>query len=268
MKKVYTIVAALALFISAAQAQCTIDPNNTTFFTPDVDNVPCAERNVAYNQTLQFYIPTSVDLADYGVPISYVLNTDSVVLDSITGFPAGLTWSSNPAGPVFYPGSNGCGLTSGTTTADTGNYPLTFHGLMYMSGQPFQGFFDGDTSIPIQLFIRSNQGRGYSIDVIEQGAPCRPVQSGINDFNADLNAALTVYPNPNNGVFQINLNAGSRVNGEIRVVDVTGRLVYNENIDVMGLYNTTINVSQFSKGIYTVQLRTANGFASKNISVE
>jgi len=34
MKKVYTIIAALALFTGAAQAQCTIDPNNTTFFYP------------------------------------------------------------------------------------------------------------------------------------------------------------------------------------------------------------------------------------------
>lgn len=268
MKKIYSLIAALMLVVSATQAQCTIDSSNTDFFTPDVDNVPCAERNVAYNQTLQFYIPTTVDLADYGVPITYELTTDSVVLDSIAGLPAGLTWAANPAGPVYYPASNGCGLTSGTTTADTGNYPLTFHGLIYMHGAPFGTFFDGDTAIPIQLFIRGNQGKGYSIDVIEQGAPCRPVQSGINDFNTELNAALSVYPNPNNGVFQLNLNTGGRVNGDIRVVDVTGRLVYSQQIDVMGQYNTTINVSQLGKGLYTVQVRTANGFASKNISVE
>ena len=58
------------------------------------------------------------------------------------------------------------------------------------------------------------------------------------------------------------------LNGEIVITDVTGRKVYTEQLDAVGFYSSSIYLSQFSKGLYTLQLRTANGFASKNISIE
>ncbi|HRG89880.1 MAG TPA: T9SS type A sorting domain-containing protein, partial [Chitinophagales bacterium] len=93
-------------------------------------------------------------------------------------------------------------------------------------------------------------------------------QSGINDFSAELNALLQVYPNPSNGVFNVRIDAGRRLNGEIVVVDVTGRKVYSQAMDVVGLYTNTIDLQQLGSGLYTVQLRTTEGFASKNISIE
>jgi len=47
-----------------------------------------------------------------------------------------------------------------------------------------------------------------------------------------------------------------------------GRGVFSEVIDWVGLYNTSINLSQFGKGLYTLQIKTSEGFASKNISIE
>jgi hypothetical protein len=266
MKKLYSLLAVTLFTAGTISAQCTIDVNNTSFFTPQYDSVPCAERNVAYDQTLQFRIPTQVDLADYGVPISYILNCDSVVLDSITGLPAGLNWVSNPAGPVFYPGTNGCGRTTGTTTVSAGNYPLVFHGLIYLSGNPFPGFFDGDTSITIQQFLQANQGGTYSIDVIEQGTLCNA--TAINNFSNELNTMISVYPNPSNGLFEFNMNSGRRITGSLTVVDITGKTVFTQNIDVVGLYNTQINLADMPKGLYTLQLKTAEGFASKYISIQ
>lgn len=269
MKKLYALflfVAALGVNVSFAGNSCVIDQNNTQFFTPEYDNVPCAEIGVQYNQTLQFYIPTSVNLQDFGVPFSYVLTCDSVVLDSVGGLPAGLNWSANPAGPLYLPGTNGCGLTFGTTNVAAGNYPIVFYGLIYLRGNAIPNFFDGDTALTIQQFIQANQGGTYSIDVIAQGGTCGG--TGIRDFSADLNAMLSVFPNPNNGVFGLKLNAGGRVNGELVIVDVTGKKVYGQTLDVMGLYNTTIDLANMPKGLYTLQLRTAEGFASKNISVE
>lgn len=255
-------MAASLFVVGVVSAQCTIDANNTALFNPDPDNVPCAEVGVAYDQTLQFYIPVSRDITIVGQSVTVFI--DSVILNTVTGLPTGLNWSANPAGPLYLPDTHGCGKTFGTTTAAIGNYPISFDGMVYMHGSLFG--FSLDTSFTLDQLIQQEYGKTFSIDVIAQGAVCGG--TGINDFNSELNTAMSVYPNPSNGIFEFRLNAGGRVTGDINVVDVTGRIVYTQKVDVMGLYNSTINLSQFAKGLYTVQLKTANGFASKSISVE
>lgn len=265
MKKLYSLllfVAVIGISVSKAGNSCAIDQLNQALFNPDPNSVPCAEINVAYNQTLQFYIPVSKDITIAGQTVTVYI--DSVVFNTVIGLPAGLNWNANPAGPLYMPGTNGCGLTFGTTTAAAGNYPISFDGLMYMHGSLFG--FTLDTSLPIDQVIENEYGKKFSIDVIAQGAICGG--TGVKDFNADLNAMLSVYPNPSNGVFEMKLNAGGRVNGEVVIVDVTGKKVYGQQLDVMGLHSSTIDLSNMPKGLYTLQLRTAEGFASKNISIE
>ncbi len=261
MKKIYSLLASV-LFAFAAHAQCTIDQNNTDLFNPNPNNVPCAQVGTAYNQTLQFYIPVSRDITVVGQSVTVFI--DSVVLNTVTGLPAGLNWTANPVGPLYLPDTHGCGQTVGTTNAAPGNYPISFDGRVYMNGSLFG--FTVDTSFTLDQLIQQEYGKTFSIDVVAQGASCTP--TGINNFNAALNAALSVYPNPSNGNFEVRLNAASRVNGTLNIVDVTGRIVYTQPLDVVGLYNTSVDLTTFSKGLYTVQLRTANGVASKSISVE
>lgn len=264
MKKFYSLllfVAVLGINVSTAGIGCTVDQGNTALFNPDPNNVPCAEVNVVYDQTLQFYIPVSQDVTILGQSVTVYI--DSVVLNGVTGLPTGLSWGANPAGPLYMPDTHGCGKTFGTTTAAPGNYPISFDGLMYMHGSLFG--FSLDTFLTIDQVIQNQYGKTFSIDVVAQGASC---STGIKDFSADLNAALSVYPNPSNGAFELKLNAGGRVNGEMVIVDVTGKKVYSQQVDVMGMYNTSIDLTNMPKGLYTLQLRTANGFAAKNISIE
>lgn len=273
MKKIFSTVFVFAAFVSGTFAQggqgaaCTIDQSNTTFFVPSPGNVPCAKQNTPYDEVLQFHIPASIDLADYGVPISYILNVDSIVLDSITGLPSGLSWQANAPGPVYYGGENGCGRTFGTTTANTGNYPLVFHGTCWVSGNPFPGFFDGDTSFTLQQLIgATSNGTTFSLDLVAQGASCTP--SGISNYSKALNAEVSVYPNPSNGTFELKLNTATRANGEVVVMDMTGKTVHSQSIDALGVYTTTMNLTGLATGIYTLQIRTTEGVASKSISIE
>jgi hypothetical protein len=271
MKKIYVLLAAVLCGIQMifAGANCTIDSTNTAFFNPRPDSLPCVERNFPYSQVLQIKVPTSVDLATFGLGFSFILSVDSVVFDSITGLPSGLSYSMNPPGGHLYGGNHACAVLFGTTSDPTGNYPLIFHGTITLHGTPYPPIFDGDTTIDLET-IQSRPQNPFraSVDVINQGDACRPVQSGINDFSADLNSLIQIYPNPGNGIFELRLNAGRRIKGEVVVVDITGQKVYSQMIDAVGLYTTGINLLQFAKGLYTLQIRTAEGFASKNISIE
>ncbi len=268
MKKIYSLVFALVTTIGFTNAQCTINPGAqpTPGVSPTAPNLPCVERTVAYSQDLQVKIQDAGDTTlTIVIPIAVHIVVDSVRIDSVSGLPAGLTFSRNPA--VLLGGGNGCATISGTTSAPAGRYNLTAWGTAWLRGQVTTPIML-DTAIAMNGNLNQySPFGGYYVDVVEQGAPCVH-SSGINNFNAELNAALSVLPNPNNGQFTVNVNAGNRVNGEMVVVDITGRIVYSQKLDVVGLYNTSLDITKFSKGLYTVQLRTAEGVASKKISIQ
>jgi type IX secretion system substrate protein len=258
MKKIYTLVSLLVLLAGAGKAQtiCTVDPQaqNTPGISPPANQLPCVIVGENYNQVIQVKNLSSYTAIIASIPV------DSMVLDSIIGLPAGLDWikSSN----ALSAGQNGCLTFFGTTTASPGQYSLTWYGTVW-------------ATVPI-LGVRHYTGNlnqfssafNYALTVINPGDPCPNIAAGINDFSADLNSAMYVYPNPNTGVFEFRLNAGKRINGEIAIYDIAGKRVFSQQLDAIGMYTTSIDISKFAKGLYTLQLRTADGFASKRISVE
>lgn len=262
MKKFYILSAAMLFFAPSIFAQCTPNNANMVLFNPDPDNVPCARQGTAYDQTLHFYVPVSQDISILGYTVTVYV--DSVIMTNVTGLPTGLSWVANPVGPLYMPGTHGCGRTTGTTNAAVGNYPISFVGMMYMHGSLLG--YTLDTALTLDQVITNQYGKTFSIDVIAANGFCAAL--GVNDFKENLNSILSVYPNPSNGKFEINLNAADRINGELVITDITGKRVYEQTLDVTGLYNTSIDLSNLPKGLYAIQLRTAEGFASKNISIE
>lgn len=116
----------LSLFQVTLFAQCT--PSLTGPFgdiVPDTStNLPPALAGVAYNTSVQFFIPADTIAAGLGT----VTVTD-FTLDSISGLPPAFTIASNPASGIFPGGSAGCTQISGPVPHDsiTGVYPLTFY---------------------------------------------------------------------------------------------------------------------------------------------
>ena len=77
------------------------------------------------------------------------------------------------------------------------------------------------------------------------------------------NTIFNVYPNPTNGVFAINLAEISKY--DITVYNVLGQIILSTYTNSM---STTIDLSSFDKGIYTVELRNKNIIFTEKIIVE
>jgi hypothetical protein len=270
MKKIYTLFVAILFSIGMISAQCTID-TSTAFFSPKPDSLPCIDSSLAYSQVVHIYVWDSLNMETVSplITMPWWIYIDSLNVDSITNFPTGITGAFNPANGHLYPQTHDCLLISGTTNDTAGSYNLEFWGKIYFHSNGYGTFWPaGDTSVSLTLFHASASNPLTAIlDVIRPGSACRPT-TGINDFSADLNASMSVYPNPNSGKFDLQINAGRRVNGQILVMDMTGRTVYTQQLDVIGLYNNAIDLGKCAKGLYTLQLRTPEGFASKKISIE
>ncbi len=66
-------------------------------------------------------------------------------------------------------------------------------------------------------------------------------------------SGLSVYPNPTNGEFTVELNNGLTKN--IQISDVTGRIILTE---VTSEDKATVNINAYSKGIYYVKIQSDN----------
>ena len=89
----------------------------------------------------------------------------------------------------------------------------------------------------------------------------------INDVWGEITSAeeikpdassTTLYPNP--ATYELNVQHSSRIS-EIRVFDITGRMVYNTAVN--NLTTTKVDVSRFSNGVYILQVVAQDGITSK-----
>ena len=242
-----------AIFYTAALGQaCVIDTNNYQLLSPPSDQLPCVIRNTPYDLTLQLFCPPSLG----GITI------DSIKVTSFPGMPTGLTKTSYPTSGVMHPLERMCIRITGTTTDTVGYYEVLYNGTAYTSAgnAPFS-------------YLRNNFAGtlpDYGFTVINPGEACPntdTVSTGIKNLNT-ARAAFSVYPNPTSGVFTFALNAEQKLNGEITVIDVTGRTIYTQATPAAPFFATEIDLSSFANGIYFVRYRTPEGTASKKITKE
>ncbi len=257
MKHFFTrnAVAVLFSFLSITTAfgqACVIDANSYELFAPASDDLPCVVRSVPYDITLQIFCPPTLG----GIGI------DSIKVTSFPGLPVGLTKTSYPANGIVYPLGRMCISISGTTTDTVGFYEILYNGTAFTQAgnAPFSYL---RSNIPGSLPV-------YALNVINSGDACPQTDTVATSINRISNngIAFTVNPNPTTGVFTFALNAEQQLNGEITVTDITGKTVYTQLTQAAPVFQTTIDLTRFAKGVYFVQYRTAEGTASKKIVIE
>lgn len=74
-------------------------------------------------------------------------------------------------------------------------------------------------------------------------------------------AELVLYPNPNNGQFQLDLVSD---NADVTIYDVTGKVVLRKTISD----NEMIDLSNAGKGIYMVQITSGNTVTNKKVIIK
>jgi hypothetical protein len=89
---------------------------------------------------------------------------------------------------------------------------------------------------------------------------CSPV--GISEL--EQQTLWSVYPNPANDKFTIQLDE-LKAQGKIEIFDLTGKLIYFQNINGK---NTEINTKEFSAGIYFIKINQKDLITTKKVIIE
>ena len=79
---------------------------------------------------------------------------------------------------------------------------------------------------------------------------------------------FTIYPNPNNGNFNINFTSQSSNDVEVLVHDIRGRQVYNKTFSSNTIFNQNISLKNVGSGIYIVTVRNGDRKENKKIVIE
>jgi hypothetical protein len=188
---------------------------------------------------------------------------DSVVVDSITGFPQGLTWFSYPSPLVIYGDSSACISIIGTTynQVDSGSYPLNFYGTAVVN---IPGSGTQSLKFDQAYQLSDNIAPYYQLEVINYWDSCihvryPPPTAIVGVISA---ADWNVYPNPGNGNFNVTISAAEGLNGQLVVRDIMGRIVYRREVKATGHYQTAMDLTYLSPGTYMVQLISDEGVAA------
>jgi hypothetical protein len=80
------------------------------------------------------------------------------------------------------------------------------------------------------------------------------------------NEDFSIYPNPSSNIFNIEFFLESET--EIIVTSILGKQVFQETIQTLGSFNTQIDLSNYSKGVYNLVIKTADSINNYKLMLQ
>jgi hypothetical protein len=90
----------------------------------------------------------------------------------------------------------------------------------------------------------------------------------LSNPSVDFDNSIAIYPNPNNGVFNIQFTSNSENKITVNVNDIRGREVYSKSFSNNGFFNEQIQLKNVETGIYIVTINDGNKKEVKKIIIE
>lgn len=137
------------------------------------------------------------------------------------------------------------------------------------SATSYQWLLNGTPLVPsgqTQSYTPTQNGN-YSV-VLTNSSGCSDTSNVISITNMSINNVsalepfISVYPNPSNGQFTVNMDVIESSKLLITLYDVSGKAVHTEDLGgFSGKFNKTFNLTHLSAGVYTLNLVMDQGTA-------
>ena len=241
MKKLLFVLFVSFTGITMVSAQCTPDPlaNAPGIYPDSATNLPHATAGIYYSTTMTACVPHDT--------MTFLI-FDSVGVTSITGLPAGYTYTPNSATGYWHGAAvhgqvnKGCVLISGTNSTP-GTYPLTIHVNAVVAS----------TQNPYTLTY-------YKI-VIDSAA-------SVSELIPNKLMIYQNSPNPFSDKTDINFSSPVKSNYNFTVSDMLGKIVYSEVFSAKeGRNIITFSADELHPGLYLYRLSNGKECITKKMTV-
>jgi len=148
--------------------------------------------------------------------------------------------------------TNGSAITSRLWNFDNGNLS---------TNETPSNTYNTDGTYNVCLEVTSNDGC--------KSEKCKEVlietEIGVNELSGEN--VIKIYPNPNSGTFNIQLNSISSDDVSIKLFNSLGAIVYNQSIYVNGEFIQEVNLNSLSAGVYQLSVSTSNESVTKKVLI-
>ncbi|MGX7668787.1 zinc-dependent metalloprotease [Flavobacterium pedocola] len=187
------------------------------------------------------------------------------------------TWISDITLAVLSPGATQVNVFSGACTSND-NINATFddQGSTIVCAATITG--NVIPSQPLSGFNGQNPNGTWTFGVLDNAAQdtgtintyalticSQTVTLSANNFGLEN---FTIYPNPNNGNFNVQFDTNSGNEVSIEVHDMRGRLVFEKAYQNNGTFNQNIQLNNVQSGIYLVTVQDGDRKEVKKISIK
>jgi len=93
-------------------------------------------------------------------------------------------------------------------------------------------------------------------------------ESGSAVDNNDLANSLNVYPNPTSGKFTVSITNAEAADMILELVNISGQVVYRNEVKAAYSYNEELDASQFAKGVYYLKVNDGKEVRVEKVVVE
>jgi len=164
-----------------------------------------------------------------------------------------------------------------TTNADL-NVTFDSQGTPFACASPSQGVYQPATGVNMDTYNGENQqgawrfafrdavaGNVGTINSFSVEICTQVIQLATQNFDFD---GFALYPNPNNGSFNVQFKSASANKINIAVHDLSGRKIFDKSYDNKGLFSQNLQLDKAQSGIYLVSIADGDKKITKRIIVK
>lgn len=224
--------------------------------------------NGAYTVTLEASKITGTAVSTCTNSVLQVITVTTCVADgsfSMTPTPVAQVWTAYPLAPsnVIAASWNWGDNSSSDTLYTTHTYSAAGLYSICLTVTVSCGSIN-TYCMPYAIF--KTTGTSQSMEIIQVTVVDPATITGIKKSES-ANTGLNIFPNPNNGLFNLNFKGSTSGITNIQVYDVIGKMVYEKNVEAnKDSMAKEINLDHISNGVYFVKVNTTgNNFTQKII---
>jgi OOP family OmpA-OmpF porin len=120
------------------------------------------------------------------------------------------------------------------------------------------GNFNNDLNTDTTFFSDASIWLSFSYHYVDDVSVTETFPSSVNE---STQAKISVYPNPSNGIIYVN---SPTLIESLTIHSSLGQLVFSQYADST---NFQVDLSQFSKGVYNINISTSNSIITKKIII-